>query len=46
MDVQVGEENKMPLQAVAESRMPASLRKKLDESQKFRKMTMSADERK
>ena len=40
------EENKIPLQAVAESCMPASLRQRLEESQKFRKLTMSADERK
>ena len=45
MNMQVGEVNKMPLQAVAESRMPAGLRQRLEESQKFRKMTMSADER-
>ena len=35
----------MPLQAVAESKMPPHLRKRLEESQKFRKMTLSADER-
>lgn len=45
MNIEVGEQNKMPLQAVAESRMPAGLRKRLEESQKLKKATLSADAR-